>query len=123
MVDNQDNYFGAAPDKGKQNGPVWKYSESFAKYMSNLAAGKVIRGGYGKGLTPGAVSSPKRHLNEALGFNGTVYFNSTRAVQSRRSPRLRKRATNYWLTSLAPLGSVSGCSMTVSSSLRICDAC
>lgn len=102
---------------------MWKYSESFAKYMSNLATGKVIRGGYGKGLTPGAVNSPKRHLNEALGFNGTVYFNSTRAVLSRRSPRLRKRASNYWLTSLTPLGSVSRCSITVSSSLRICDAC
>lgn len=56
MVDDQGNYFKAAPGKGKQNGPLWKCSESFAKYMSNLAANKVVRGGYGKGLTPGAVS-------------------------------------------------------------------
>jgi hypothetical protein len=109
MVDNQHNYFQAAPDKGQQNGPVWTYSQSLGKYMSNLATNNVIRGGYGKGLTPGTGSRPRSPLNETHGSNGTVHLNRTRAVlsRSRSSPPLQKRASNYWLTSLAPLGSVS----------------
>nr|CDP24152.1 Putative Glycoside Hydrolase Family 55 [Podospora anserina S mat+] len=104
MVDNQKNYYGVAPDKGKQNGPVWRYSESFAKYMSNLRANKVIRGGYGKGLTPGAGDRPQNHLNGTLGSNSTLYLNNTRTLLSRGSAPLHKRASDYWLTTLGPLG-------------------
>ncbi|KAH0523097.1 hypothetical protein TsFJ059_008148 [Trichoderma semiorbis] len=46
MVDNQHNYYHTAPDKGKQNGPVWRYSGSLEKFMTNLGKGTVIRGGY-----------------------------------------------------------------------------
>ena len=38
MVDNTDNSFKAAPDKGSQNGMVWRYSGSFEQYMANLKA-------------------------------------------------------------------------------------
>lgn len=107
MVDNQHDYFGVAPDKGKQNGPVWRYSGSLAKYISNLSANKIIRGGYGKGLTPGAGNRPAARPSETLSPNSTISVNGTRSVLSRRSTRLQKRASNYWLTSLAPLGSVS----------------
>ncbi|KAK4181199.1 family 55 putative glycoside hydrolase [Triangularia setosa] len=77
--------YGVAPDKGKQNGLVWRYSESFAKFMSNLRANKVIRGGLGKELTPGAGNHPRNHLNGTL------------------AP-LHKRASDYWIASLGPLG-------------------
>ncbi|OAX79997.1 hypothetical protein ACJ72_05678, partial [Emergomyces africanus] len=36
MVDHQYNYFKTAPDKGKQNGPVWLESGSFENYMSTV---------------------------------------------------------------------------------------
>lgn len=104
MVDNQKNYYGVAPDKGKQNGPVWRYSESFAKYMSNLRANKVIRGGYGKGLTPGAGDRPQNYLNGTLGSKSALYLNNTRTLLSRGSAPLHKRASDYWLTTLGPLG-------------------
>ena len=38
MVDNTGNSFDAAPDKGSQNGMVWRYSGSFENYMANLKA-------------------------------------------------------------------------------------
>ncbi|KAK1963446.1 pectin lyase-like protein, partial [Colletotrichum sublineola] len=35
MVDNQNNYFKTAPDKGKQNGAVWLESGSFENFMAS----------------------------------------------------------------------------------------
>jgi len=49
MVDNQNNYYKTAPDKGRQNGPVWAYSGSLGDYLSNLQKGTVLRGGYSSG--------------------------------------------------------------------------
>lgn len=80
MVDNQHNYYHAAPDKGKQNGPVWRYSGSLQKYMTNLRNHTVIRGGYA------GSNSTKR----------TAFI----------PPKVKQRADSYWLTSLGPLGAV-----------------
>lgn len=43
MVDNQHNYFKTAPDKGKQNGPVWLESGSFEGYMSSVSSNDTFR--------------------------------------------------------------------------------
>lgn len=82
MVDNQHNYYHTAPDKGKQNGPVWRYSGSLDNYLNNLRNSTVVRGGY-------------------AGFNGTknTSFNADKAK--------RQSSSDYWLTTLGPLGAVS----------------
>lgn len=87
MVDNQDNYYHEAPDKGKQNGPVWSYSGSLDGYLNNLQSGHVLRGGYGN-------------------YNGTS--NGTRQT-SFKPPMSNAQASSsdFWLSKLAALGSVS----------------
>ncbi|KAK8059107.1 glucan 1-3-beta-glucosidase [Apiospora saccharicola] len=87
MVDNRNNFFNASPDKGTQDGPVWKYSGSFENFMTNLHAGHVIRGGDGSGMKPSgnATSSSRSSTHEGL-------------THSRRSD------SSYWLTKLGPLG-------------------
>ncbi|OAL54205.1 pectin lyase fold/virulence factor [Pyrenochaeta sp. DS3sAY3a] len=83
MVDNQYNYYKAAPDKGK-NGPVWNYSGSLENYISNLKNNTVVRG-----------SSSE--------WNGTRTTRFTR----KNDETLRIAANNYWLAKLAPLGAVA----------------
>lgn len=81
MVDNQHNYYKTAPDKGRQNGPVWAYSDSLNNYLTNLQSGTVLRGGY-------------------AGSNGTK--------RTSFKPGDRKRqSSDFWLSSLGPLGTVS----------------
>ncbi|KAI0443520.1 pectin lyase fold/virulence factor [Xylaria telfairii] len=80
MVDNQHNYYHAAPDKGKQRGPVWRYSGSLKNYMANLAKGQVIRGGYSK-------------------FEGTKV-----TTFARPSIKAKQSDSDFWLKSLGPLG-------------------
>ena len=82
MVDNQHNYLHTAPDKGKQNGPVWTYSGSLTNYISNLRDGTVVRGGYAK-------------------LNGTRQTPFSPAMAERQSS-----SDDYWLTTLGPLGAV-----------------
>lgn len=82
MVDNQHNYFHTAPDKGKQNGPLWRYSGSLDKYMTNLRHGTVVRGGYAK-------------------LNGTRRTTLNSAVSKRQSS-----SDDYWLAALGPKGAV-----------------
>ncbi|TRX94651.1 hypothetical protein FHL15_004423 [Xylaria flabelliformis] len=79
MVDNQRNYYRAAPDKGKQNGPVWRYSGSLDGYLNNLRRGTVLRGGY-------------------TGSNGTkrTSFDSVKVK--------RQSSSGFWLTEFGPLG-------------------
>ncbi|KAH8157229.1 hypothetical protein CIB48_g11024 [Xylaria polymorpha] len=90
MVDNQHDYFKTAPDKGSQNGPVWAYSGSFENYIANLRSGHVIQGGHGTDLTPTENST-------------SHYHNST--IDGRSLYPLSKKASGYWLPTLAPLGS------------------
>lgn len=87
MVDNTHNYYHVAPDKGKQNGPEWKYSGSLEGYMSNLKQGYVLRGGY-------------------RSYNGTS--NGTK-LTSFKSPAFKAQASSsdFWLAKLGSLGSVS----------------
>lgn len=87
MVDNQHNYYHAAPDKGKQNGPVWRYSGSLEKYVENLRNGTIVRGGY-------------------AGFNGT-------RKTSFKPSKDKRQSSDYWLTTLGPLGAVSFFSLSV----------
>ncbi len=82
MVDNQHNYYHTAPDKGKQNGAVWRYSGSLDKYMANLRNGTVVRGGY-------------------VNFNGTKQTTFSAAKVRRQSS-----SDDYWLANLAPSGAV-----------------
>lgn len=81
MVDNQHNYYKTAPDKGRQNGPVWAYSGSLDTYLSNLKRGVVLRGG----------------------FDGS---NKTK-VTSFKSAARKRQSSDFWLSSLGPLGKVS----------------
>ncbi|KAM7191243.1 glucan-beta-glucosidase [Naviculisporaceae sp. PSN 640] len=79
MVDNSRNYYKTAPDKGKSNGAVWRYSGSLEKFMDNLSKGKIIRGGY-------------------KGRKDTTIESFTR-------PKITARQnTDYWLPQLAVLG-------------------
>ncbi|KAI0810214.1 pectate lyase superfamily protein-domain-containing protein [Xylaria sp. FL0064] len=80
MVDNTKNYYHVAPDKGKQNGPVWAYSGSLNKYLANLRAGRVIRGGF---------------------------KNQTAPVETSFAPpkNTKRQDSSYWLEELAPMGS------------------
>jgi hypothetical protein len=66
---------------GKANGPVWPYSGSLEKYMANLAANTVIRGGYSN-----------QSGTRTLPFHGSAASNAS---------------SGYWLPSLATLGAVS----------------
>ncbi|KAI1755067.1 pectin lyase fold/virulence factor [Xylaria castorea] len=81
MVDNQHNYYHVAPDKGKQRGPVWRYSLSLDNYIANFRNHTVIRGGYSR-------------------------YNGTKTTKWTPPDTKAKRAGSgdYWLTSLAPLG-------------------
>ncbi|RWA03907.1 hypothetical protein EKO27_g11198 [Xylaria grammica] len=89
MVDNQHNYFNNAPDKGRQNGPVWAYSGSFENYMENLRSGRVVQGSYDRDLTPTAKNTLQRNH-----------------TSDERSPqKLSGRGSGYWLPTLAALGS------------------
>lgn len=81
MVDNQHNYFHTAPDKGKQNGPLWRYSGSLDKYMTNLRGGTVVRGGYARS-------------------------NGTRRTTFEASVAKRQSSSDYWLASLGSKGDV-----------------
>ncbi|KFY05268.1 hypothetical protein O988_00131 [Pseudogymnoascus sp. VKM F-3808] len=83
MVDNTDNYYHVAPDKGKQNGPSWPYSGSLNKYMSNLKANKIIRSGFKSNLTQ---------------VNSNITSNKVAAATC-------DGTSSYWLTQLGPLGS------------------
>ncbi|KAF9872609.1 putative glucan 1, 3-beta-glucosidase [Colletotrichum karsti] len=38
MVDNTDNYYGVAPDKGSKSGPVWAESGTFERFMADSRA-------------------------------------------------------------------------------------
>ncbi|KAM7211124.1 glucan-beta-glucosidase [Rhypophila decipiens] len=79
MVDNTHNYYKAAPDKGKSNGAIWRFSGSLDKFMDNLSRGKIVRGGF-------------------KGRKDTTVENFT-------PPKLEARQTSsYWLPQLAPLG-------------------
>ncbi|KAM0737762.1 hypothetical protein ACQRIT_007766 [Beauveria bassiana] len=84
MVDNQDNYYHVAPDKGKHNGPVWRYSGSLDGYLSNLQRGYVLCGAYG-------------------GYNGTS--NGTRKTSLTFPAQKLQSSSDYWLSKLAQLGS------------------
>lgn len=84
MVDNQHNYYKTAPDKGRQNGPVWAYSGSLDTYLANLQRGVVLRGGY----------------------DGSNNTNSTKQTEFRSSYR-NEQSSDFWLSSLGPLGTVS----------------
>ncbi|KAH8711250.1 Glucan 1,3-beta-glucosidase [Beauveria bassiana] len=88
MVDNQDNYYHVAPDKGKHNGPVWSYSGSLDGYLSNLQRGYVLRGGY-------------------AGYNGTSNgtSNGTRQTSLTFPTQKLQSSSDYWLSKLAQLGS------------------
>ncbi|KAK4173152.1 glucan-beta-glucosidase [Triangularia setosa] len=77
MVDNQHNYYKTAPDKGRQNGPVWAYSGSLDSYLSNLQEGTVLRGGY-----DGDSSIKRTNL----------------------SAKRKRQLSDFWLASLGPLG-------------------
>ncbi|KAH8585530.1 pectate lyase superfamily protein-domain-containing protein [Bisporella sp. PMI_857] len=79
MVDNQHNYYKTAPDKGRQNGPVWAYSGSLDTYLTNLQNGVVLRGG----------------------FSGS---NDTKQTSFRSSDRKRQQSSDFWLLSLGHLG-------------------
>lgn len=80
MVDNQHNYYKAAPDKGIHNGPVWAYSGSLDSYLRNLRQGTVLRGGY----------------------KGDSAIKSTSF-----SSKSKRQSSDFWLASLGPLGTVS----------------
>lgn len=82
MVDNQHNYYKTAPDKGRQNGPVWAYSDSLDTYLTNLQSGVVLRGGYN-------------------GSNNTIKRTRFKA------PPKKRQSSDFWLSSLGPLGTVS----------------
>ncbi|KAI1809068.1 hypothetical protein GGS20DRAFT_386670 [Poronia punctata] len=79
MVDNTKNYYHVAPDKGSSNGPVWSYSGSYDKYISNLRRGTVMRGGF-------------RNKTSTImtGFNAS---------------QKKRRSSSYWLEDLGPPGS------------------
>ncbi|VBB82074.1 Putative glucan -beta-glucosidase [Podospora comata] len=77
MVDNQHNYYTAAPDKGIHNGPVWAYSGSLDSYLRNLRQGTVLRGGY----------------------KGDSAIKSTSF-----SSKSKRQSSDFWLASLGPLG-------------------
>ncbi|GKT84487.1 glucan 1,3-beta-glucosidase [Colletotrichum tofieldiae] len=79
MVDNQHNYYKTAPDKGRQNGPVWAYSGSLDTYLINLQSGIVLRGGY-------------------------TGSNDTKRTSFRSTDRKRQQSSDFWLSSLGPLG-------------------
>ncbi|GKT58402.1 glucan 1,3-beta-glucosidase [Colletotrichum tofieldiae] len=79
MVDNQHNYYKTAPDKGRQNVPVWAYSGSLDTYLINLQSGVVLRGGY-------------------------TGSNDTKRTSFRSTDRKRQQSSDFWLSSLGPLG-------------------
>ncbi|KAK8067581.1 glycan 1-3-beta-glucosidase precursor [Apiospora saccharicola] len=81
MVDNTKNYYNVAPDKGSQNGPVWKYSGSRTKFVSNLNSGRMMRGGYRNQTAPALTS-----------------VNATTAINKRQS------GGSFWVKDLASLG-------------------
>ncbi|KAH9238229.1 glycoside hydrolase family 55 protein [Colletotrichum gloeosporioides 23] len=81
MVDNQHNYYKTAPDKGRQNGPVWAYSGSLNTYLANLQSGVVLRGGY-----------------DGAGSNSTIKRTRFKA------PPKKRQSSDFWLSSLGPLG-------------------
>lgn len=85
MVDNQHNYYKTAPDKGRQNGPVWAYSGSLDTYLTNLQSGIVLRGGYTRS-------------------------NDTKQTNFRSADRKGQQSSDFWLLSLGPLGTVSSAS-------------
>ncbi|KAI1771426.1 pectin lyase-like protein [Hypoxylon cercidicola] len=78
MVDNQHNWFKTAPDKGKQNGPVWLESGSFEGFMSSNSSNNGSR---------------TRTVFDSSGN----YFNITTHSSIIQD-------TGYWLPELAPLG-------------------
>ncbi|PGH19016.1 hypothetical protein AJ79_00050 [Helicocarpus griseus UAMH5409] len=91
MVDNQHNYFKTAPDKGEQNGPVWRESGSFDSYMSTIAN------------ISAASSSAPTYNHTLIDINGNVTIVNSPTILSNVAE------TSYWLPKLAPLGKASTC--------------
>ncbi|XXG95201.1 hypothetical protein Hte_001461 [Hypoxylon texense] len=81
MVDNQHNWFKTAPDKGKQNGPVWLESGSFEGFISSV----------GSNVTSGTPGNHTVYDSSGNHFNLTTHSSII-------------QATGYWLPELAPKG-------------------
>ncbi|KAK1974041.1 pectate lyase superfamily protein-domain-containing protein [Colletotrichum cereale] len=114
MVDNQNNYFKTAPDKGKQNGPVWLDSGSFNAFMSR-AAPRVDNSNvtvYNHTLI--YLSTPEQKAlrsNITTNRNSTIYRNTSLTdfevnitQLAFDTPRVRLAETGYWLPQLAGKG-------------------
>ncbi|KAH8593504.1 hypothetical protein B0O99DRAFT_673724 [Bisporella sp. PMI_857] len=80
MVDNQHNYYKIAPNKSRQNSPVWAYSNSLDTYLTNLQSSVVLRSGY-------------------------TGSNDTKRTSFTSTERKRQQSSSFWLLSLGSLGS------------------
>lgn len=89
MVSNQFNIFGAAPDKGSQNGPVWDEFGGVQGYLKSLATN----------------------------FSSIVFDNGNITIQDMDrsdyasnltlgNQHTRRQGGGFWLTELGPLGKV-----------------
>ncbi|KAK4040087.1 pectate lyase superfamily protein-domain-containing protein [Parachaetomium inaequale] len=119
MVDNTFNTHRVAPDKGTQNGPVWLHSRSFEGYMASLS-GNSSAPGFNRFVF--AANDTSNYIRHAVIDAAGSFFvsnsnnaprpalsapqaNLTTGASGEAGSRKARRATDYWLASLAPLGS------------------
>ncbi|KDN67309.1 putative 1,3-beta glucanase [Colletotrichum sublineola] len=95
MVDNQNNYFKTAPDKGGQNGAVWLESGSFENFVANSTLQQLRNGTGYLNTTSSRISNIK-----SLKYDR----NGRRSKALPGQPRAQAAASGYWLPQLAPLG-------------------
>jgi hypothetical protein len=102
---------------GTQNGPVWLHSSTFEDYMASQSASRFDKSAFDHNDTTNYV----RHavFDAAGAFLVSNTSNTTlpslpsaeadlaTSRESGRGTRRARQASDYWLPSLAPLGSVS----------------
>lgn len=85
MVSNQFNLFGAAPDKGTQNGPVWGEFGGYQGYLRSLQS----------------------NFSRTIFDNGNISIEATDGASPIPEDGYDKRqSSGFWLTQLGPLGKV-----------------
>jgi hypothetical protein len=83
MVSNEFNIFGAAPDKGTQNGPVWGEYGGIEGYMRSL----------------------QTNFSRVIFDNGNFSVEDADYAEEKRTLK-RQGNGEFWLTTLGPLGKV-----------------
>ncbi|OBT61060.1 hypothetical protein VE03_09163 [Pseudogymnoascus sp. 23342-1-I1] len=107
MVDNQNNYYEAAPDKGVQNGAVWLESGSFGGFMSQPAQRRIANSNvtvYNHTLLSADTNVTFSNISRMAFSQSPIEFVLKTTTLAYDTPALLSTDSSYWLPQLADAG-------------------